>query len=248
MQNKNSDIKATLLKNIEPIVLLGSAFIFLYALGFMLIHQILFLSLMIIFSYQLSYLSAKIGLVPFGRFATFVMIPMILFFKLDHFQITFVCVFFNICAAAATDLLFDYKVGKLCDIDFKRIYRFQWLGLISTSLVIGFILLILFSSFKLGGQELFAQRAISRALLIQSVGFDLYVVLLGFLYGVILRMLKLSPTMVFGGLLMPNNLTIGLVIGALGSMLSKNPKEHHSFWSGVFAIEAVWMLLVAVFR
>jgi len=247
-KDKDSDIKTTLLKYIEPIVLLSSAFIFLYALGFMLIHQILFLSLLIIFSYQLSYLSAKIGLVPFGRFATFVMIPMLLLFKLDYFQITFVCVFFNICAGASSDLLFDYKVGKLCGIDFKRIYRFQWLGLIVTSLVIGFILLILFSSFKLGGQELFAQRAISRALLIQSVGFDLYVVLLGFLYGVVLRILKLSPTMVFGGLLMPNNLTIGLVIGALGYMLTKNPKEHHSFWSGVFAIEAVWMLLVAIFR
>ena len=54
------------------------------------------------------------------------MIPMLLIFKLDAIQITFLCVFFNICAACTTDLLFDYKVGELCNIDFKKIKPYEY--------------------------------------------------------------------------------------------------------------------------
>ncbi len=232
----------------EPIVLFSSSSIFLYVLGFMPLAQILFLSLTLLFTYQISLLGGKIGLVPFGRFATFIMIPMMILFKLDYFQITFVCVFYNICAASATDLLFDYKVGSLCKIDFKRIYKYQWLGLIVTSLSIGFFFWLLFSNLQLGTVELFAQRAKSRALLVQSLNFDFYVVGLGFIYGWVLRKLRFNPTMVFGGLLMPNTITIGLAVGAVISYFSKKTQEQTSFWSGVFASEALWILLTIVLK
>lgn len=226
----------------EPIILFSISFIFLYVLGFAPLAQVLFLSLTLLFTYQISLLGGKVGLVPFGRFATFIMIPMIILFKINFFQITFVCVFYNICAAAATDLLFDYKVGHLCKIDFNRIYRYQWLGLIVTSLSIGFFFWLLFTNLQLGSVELFAQRAKSRALLIQSLNFDFYVVGLGFIYGWVLRKLKLNPTMVFGGLLMPNTITIGLAVGAVISYFSKKTQMETSFWSGVFASESLWIL------
>ena len=232
----------------EPIVLFSLSFIFLYFLGFMPLAQILFLILTLLFTYQISLLGGKVGLVPFGRFATFIMIPMMLLFKLNYFQITFVCVFYNICAASATDLLFDYKVGHLCKIDFKRVYKYQWLGLIVTSLSIGFFLWLLFTNLKLGTVELFAQRAKSRALLIQSLNFDFYVVGLGFIYGWVLKKLKFNPTMVFGGLLMPNTITIGLAIGAVISYFSKKTQEQTSFWSGVFASESLWILLTIILK
>jgi hypothetical protein len=101
---------------------------------------------------------------------------------------------------------------------------------------------LLFTSFQIGSPDLFAQRGKSRALLIQSLNFNWIIVVLGFLYGIILKKLKLSPTMVFGGLLMPNHLTIGLVIGAVTSWLSKNSKEQGPIWSGVFAGESLWIL------
>ena len=227
----------------EAVFVLSLSFAFLTYLKFNFIAQILLIAFTIAATYQLSYLGCKIGLVTFGRFATFIMIPMMLMFKLDFMQITMLCVFFNVCSAAASDLLFDYKVGQLCDISPKRIHRYQWLGLIVTALCIGFFLWLLFSNFQLGSPELFGQRGKTRALLIQSVGFNLWVLFFGFLFGWLLKKLKVSPTMVLGGILMPNSLTIGLIIGAVCSWLSKEPSEQEPAWSGIFAGESVWMLV-----
>ena len=75
------------------------------------------------------------------------------------------------------------------------------------------------------------------------MNFDFYVVGLGFIYGWVLRKLKFNPTMVFGGLLMPNTITIGLAVGAVISYFSKKTQMETSFWSGVFASESLWILL-----
>ncbi len=231
-----------LLLNLEFAFVLGISLLFLTYLKFSFVSQVLLLVFIVLATYQISYLAAKLGLVSFGRFATFIMLPMMMIFKLDAIQITMICVFFNVCAATASDLLFDYKVGELCSLDFEKIHKYQWLGLIVTSLTIGFILWILFTHFQLGSSDLFAQRGKSRALLIQSLSFDWKIVLMGFFYGVILKKLKVSPTMVFGGILMPNNLTIGLVVGAIVSYFTKNADERMPFWSGVFAGESIWIL------
>ncbi len=237
-----------LLLNVEPLTIIALSILFLSYFGFNILGIILMLILIVVFTYQISFLAGKLGLVPFGRFATFTMIPMMLLFRIDYVQITMLCVFFNICAALATDLLFDYKVGQLCGIDFKKIYKYQWLGLVVTSLSIGLILWLLFTNFQIGSAELFAQRSKSRALLIQSVGFDWIVLILGFLYGVLLKKFKVNPTMVFGGILMPNSLTIGLMIGAVISWFTKKSKEKQPFWSGVFAGESMWILISMLLR
>lgn len=234
---------AKLLPNIEVILVLTITTILLSYYNFSLLTQIFMIILTIIATYQISYLGGQIGLVQFGRFATFVMIPTILLFKLDSFQIVLLCVFVGICSATATDLLFDYKVGQLCNITFQRIHRYQWLGLIITSLSLGLILWLLFTNLQLGTAELFAQRGKSRALLIQSINLNWVVVFFGFLYGLILKKLKISPTMAFGGILMPNGLTIGLVTGALASLLTKNRKDHFPFFSGIFSGESIWLIV-----
>jgi uncharacterized oligopeptide transporter (OPT) family protein len=230
-------------KKIEAVLVFGAAILFFSVLKFPLLSQVLILGLTVIATYQISFLGAKIGLVQFGRFATFVMIPTILLFKLSAFQITMLCVFVSVAGAASSDLLFDYKIGQYFDIDFKRIQRNQWLGLAITALGLGFVLWLLFTNLQLGTAELFGQRGMNRALLIQTPNFNLIVVGLGLLYGFLLKRFKINPTMVFGGLLMPNGLTIGLVLGALGSMLSKDTREQLPFFSGVFSGESVWLIV-----
>lgn len=237
--------------NPELILVLILSFILLTYFGFSLIAQILLLTFIVLATYQISYLGSKIGLITFGRFATFIMIPMMIMFKLNFTQITLLVVFFNVCAATASDLLFDYKVGQLCDIKFNKIHNYQWLGLIVTALTMGFFLWLLFNSFQIGSPELFAQRGKSRALLIQSLNFDWRILFLGFFYGVILKKIKISPTMVFGGILMPNSLTIGLAIGALLSRFSRDKngsQDKFSLWSGVFAGESIWILITILIK
>jgi len=68
-------------------------------------------------------------------------------------------------------------------------------------------------------------------------------VLFGFLFGYLLKKLKISPSMAFGGILMPNNLTIGLVIGAVASTLVAKKEDHFPLASGIFAGETMWLIV-----
>ena len=239
---------STTVRLLEPAAgILGSFALFTY-FGFNPLCQIALLVLTAVFCYQISYFGGKVGLVPFGRFNTFVLLPLLVFFKLSAVQLTILCVFVNVVYAVATDLLFDYQVGAHCGISRVRIHRYQYLGLIITALTVGFFLWVLFTSFKLGSPELFAHRARARALLIQSLSFDFEPVLLGCLYGLALKRFRLNPMMVFGGILMPTTITLGLIVGALISKFDKRAKEHVPFWSGVFAGESTWTMVSILAR
>jgi len=231
------------LTSLEALFAFGLSIALFTYFQFPILAQLFILTLTVMATYQISMLSGKIGLVPYGRFVTFVMIPTMLLFKLSFFQITLLCLFVGICSAVATDLLFDYKIAELCNISFQRIHRFQWLGLLATAAGLGFFFWLLITNLHLGTTELFGQRGLTRSLMIQSLNFDLTVVFLGFLFGYILKKIKISPSMAFGGILMPNNLTIGLVIGAIGSTLVKDKMEHFPMASGIFAGETMWLIV-----
>jgi hypothetical protein len=105
---------------------------------------------------------------------------------------------------------------------------------------------MLINHFGLGSPELFAYRAQSRQLLIQAQQFDYIVLLVGGLFGMVLHYLKLNPMLVLGGLLMPLDMTLGLVIGGFLAYLSVDKEEYYPFWSGVFAGNSICMLLRAI--
>jgi len=231
------------LKNFEAFfsIIITTA-LFTY-LQFPLVALPLIILLTIIAAYNISYIAGEIGFAQIGRFTTFVMIPTMLLFKLSPLQITMLCVFVSSCITTSTDLLFDYKIGELCNLTSDQIRRYQWLGLIVTALCLGFGLWLLLTNLQLGTAELFAQRGKARALLIQSFSFNWTVVGLGFGYGSLLKKLKINPTMVFGGILMPNGLTIGLLIGAVTTYFTKERKDHFSLFSGVFVAESLLIIL-----
>ena len=99
----------------------------------------------------------------------------------------------------------------------------------------------------MGSPELFAYRAQSRQLLIQAQQFDYMVLIIGGLFGTILQLLKMNPMLVLGGLLMPLDMTFGLVVGGFLAYLARDKEKYYPFWSGVFAGNSICMLLRAVF-
>jgi uncharacterized oligopeptide transporter (OPT) family protein len=237
-----------ILSILEPFLAIIS-FVFLFSyLNLSLLAQLTLFVFTIIATYEISFIGCKIGLVQFGRYSAFVLIPMILLFKLNFIQITAVCVYFNICAAAASDILFDYKTGEFCGIDQEQIHVAQWIGLIIPSLSIGFILYLLFTQLQLGSEHFFAHRGQSKALLIKTLNFNSYVVSSGFFYGLLLKKLKISPTMTFGGIIMPNNITFSLVIGGFLSLITQKKENYLSFCSGVFASESLWIILSLILK
>jgi hypothetical protein len=231
---------------VEPAIAIVLAFILLSYFQFPILAQIALIIFSVIGTYQICFISGKIGLVQFGRFSTLIALPMYILFHLNFVQVTIVCTFFNICAAVASDLLFDYKTGSFCNIPQVKMHGYQWVGLIVSSLSAGFIFWLLFTYLKIGSPELFAQRAQAKAAIIQTFKFDKFIVVAGFIFAFILKKFKISPAMTFGGILMPNDMTFALITGGLITHLTKH-KAHQSekdfFCAGVFSSESIWVFI-----
>ncbi len=196
--------------------------------------------------YQVAVIAGKIGLAPLGRFATFVMVPGMLFFRLDFVQIVFIATFVEIAAGVAADVLFGRKIAHLSGVSRKKVMLFQSFGLLVSCLSVGFVFWHLINTLGLGSDELFAYKAQSRRLLIHAKQFNLYAMAVGAVFSAVLGKLKINPMLVLGGLLMPINISLGLVFGGCLTMLFKEREEWEPLWSGVFAANSIWMILRSV--
>lgn len=197
-------------------------------------------------AYQLIMFMGKVGLAPLGRFATFVMLPGLVLFGFNAMQATLVSAFVEISGGVAADALSGSKLGQLSHIHGKLVHKFQWFALVVTSLAIGMVFWFLINHFGLGSAELVAQKAQSRALLINAYDFDFYVILIGILFGFVLKKVKINASLVLGGLLMPIDWSLIIVLSGLTTYLVKNKEAYYPFWSGVFAASSIWMLIKAL--
>lgn len=225
-----------------------ACFVFLLVAGFNFFSTIFLLVATSIATYQICSISGHIGMVQFGRFSTFIMIPMILLFSLSSIHLTLICLFFHICAASASDHLFDFNIFRLGNFPTKNLLIYQFIGLIVTALSLGFILWILFTSFQLGSPDLFAQRAQGKALLIQTFSFDGISLFCGLVFGVVLKFFKINPTMALGGLLMPSSIIISLLFGSLISLFFEKSDKSSSLCAGILSGESVWVIVAAIFK
>ncbi len=216
---------------------------FLTYFNFSTLEQLYLLVGTFICTYQITLIAGKIGMAQLGRFATFVMVPALFLFGIDPVKLTIIATFVEISGGVATDVLFGRKMGAMANISRSQLKRYQLLGLLVSSLVIGIIFWLLINRFGLGSENLFAQRAQARALLINVRTFDYYVLILGAVFGYFLKKIKMNPMLVLGGLLMPINYSLGLIFGGLLTLFTKNREGWEPFWSGVFAANSIWELV-----
>jgi uncharacterized oligopeptide transporter (OPT) family protein len=226
------------------LLILTSAFLFYFE--FSLIAQCYLILFSLISTYQVVIIAGKIGLAQLGRFATLVMIPAMLIFKLNYVQIVIVATFVELVSGIATDLLFGRKIGYLAGVNISRIKILQIIGVFVSAFTAGFVFFFFSKHLQLGSELLFAQRAQARALLVNFKNFNYGVLFVGFIFGVFLKKLRLNPMLVLSGLLMPINITVGLLTGALIRYLTPKRYDFEPFWSGVFATQSIWMLLKAI--
>ncbi len=235
---------------IEVVVVLLSICSFLTYFEFSLLAQLYIIVFTFFCTYQISYIAGKIGLAFMGRFATFVMVPALFLFSLNNVQLVLFVTFVGLSGGVATDILFGRKLGQLMNISSGRMKKYQFLGLLVSSLCVGIVFWFLINHFGLGSQDLFVYRAQNRWMLINTLrdlkGFNCYVLFLGSIFGYVLKKIKVSPMLALGGLFMPVNITLGLVVGGFVAMLTKDKEEYFPFWSGVYAANSIWMLLKAI--
>ena len=226
--------------------LLMSSLILSY-FNFSFLSQIYLIVFTFICTYQIAKIAGRLGIAQLGRFATFVMVPGIFLFEWSFLQITLTVCFVEICGGVATDVLFGRKLAKLAGIPNNYIKKYQMFGLVVSSLAVGIIFWLLISRFSLGSADLFAQKAKTRALLVSVDKFNNYILACGCLFSYLLKKFNVNRTLVLGGLLMPINISFGLVFGALIANYTKSREEWFPFWSGVFASHSIWILLKTLF-
>lgn len=232
------------LNKAEPILGLTSFFLFFSYLEFNPLAQLMILATMCISLYEINRLCGKIGLLNMGRFSVFVLVPIVVIFKINPLQMTALTLFFNVAAAVSSDLLFDYKTADLSSTSRDKVHGLQWLGLFISSVAIGVACYLLFTTLTIGSDDFFAHRGRTKALLLQSLDFNHFIVIAGFVFGWILRKFRVSPTMAFGGIIMPSQITLGFVFGGLLSKIAgKHRDKYLLFCSGVFATEALWLFI-----
>ena len=216
--------------------------------NFSFLAQGVFLLLVVVATYYINVIGGKIGLIQLGRYSTYVLIPMLLLFKLNPLQMTLICVFFNACAATSSDLLFDYKTATTSGIGRPAMWRLQWIGLLVTIMMTGVVFWLLFNYLPLGAASFPAQRSQARALLINSLSFDGCVVGCGFLYGLLLMAFTLSPTMIFTGLFISPSNVLALSLGGGLTYLWKRKHTTLALCAGVFSAESIWIFSLILIK
>jgi uncharacterized oligopeptide transporter (OPT) family protein len=231
---------------VEAAVVIGLSVLFLSYFGFSLLCQAYLLIFTFIWTYQVVLIAGKMGIAPLGRFATFVMVPALFLFNLDYVQIVFIATYVEVAGGVASDVLFGRKMGHLAQFSGRKIKCYQYLGLIVSSLCVGAIFWLLINHFGLGSDALFASKAQSRKLLIHAANFDFWALVVGFVFGHLLKLVSVNPMLVLGGLLMPLNISVGLIFGGMLTLLTKQKEEYYPLWSGVSAANSLWMLIKCV--
>ncbi len=229
-------------KSIIPTLIVTIAFFSYFK--FSLLAQLYLIFFTFLWTYQVLVIAGKIGLAPLGRFATFVMVPGMFLFNLTLVQITMVAAFVEIAVGVASDVLFGRKMANLASIEHKQIVAYQLLGLIVSSALVGIVFWLLISCVGIGPYgELPVNKAYTRALLISINSFDIPALAMGIVFGYLLKFTKVNPTLILGGILMPPQYSLMLILGGLSTYLVKDREKIYPLCSGMFAANSLWMLL-----
>lgn len=198
--------------------------------------------------YQLLFIAGKIGLAPLGRFATFVMVPGLMLFGYSAKQVTLVGIFVEVACGVACDVLFGRKMARLAKIEKNKIIFYQSIGLLVSALSVGIIFWFLISKYGLGSGvgALPATKAAGRALFLKVQQFDLLTLFIGIFFGYIFSLIGINPALVLGGLLMPINMSLMLILGGVLAFIVKDKDSWHPALSGIFASSALWIILKTI--
>lgn len=247
--NYTNGSSASKIPLLECVIVVICNTIFFSYFKFSFIAQLYLAIVTFVCTYQLLVIAGKIGIAPLGRFATFVMVPYIFIFGSNAIHITFISAFVEIAGGVACDVLFGRKMAELASITHKEIKSFQLFGLLVSSLSIGIIFWFLIMHFGLGtAGELPVNKAYGRALLVSLKNFDVYCMLFGCAFGYLLTRIKVNPTLALGGILMPINYSLMLVLGGLSTYLVRDKESYYPLCSGMFAANSLWMIMRTIIK
>lgn len=215
-------------------------------LGLPIIPTVLVIAGTIIACQQLAVIAGRMGIAPLGRYATFIMVPALVGFKVSPLLATLISAYVEIAGGVAADVLFGLTLSDKAQVSRRRTLIYQIIGIIGAALFCSVLLLLLVRAFGLGSPELFALKAKNRAWLIMAYAFDVRLVAAGSLFAALLSYFSINPVLVLGGLAMPADASLLLALGGGATYLTHDPRDWYPFLSGVFAASSLWMVVRAL--
>lgn len=232
---------------IATLAWIGAYMLFLYFyfryFNFSLLSQAYLFLFTALCVYQLMIIGGQVGLAPFGRFATLVMMPGLLLFSYDYVQVMLVSLFVGIAGGVAVDCMFGRKLAQLNDLNKRDVFVMQLLGLIISACVFGFVFIKFVGVAQLGSLDLVAQRARARALLLSIHHLHYALLMLGGIFGFIIESMGMKALLVFTGFLFPIDFSLMLILGGSLNYVAHDKDEWDPFWSGVFVAASLWMFV-----
>jgi hypothetical protein len=234
----------------KVILFVGGLFIpivFLHAWSVSWMAQVYLLFALLAVAYYVCVIVAKIGVLDLSVFIWLILLPLSYLYSGNQLtSVVCVSVFSMLCIGLVVDLLFSYKLAELSNISYGRILRYQILGFLVAVISSGFIIWGYLNIFKLGSFDLLAESAQEFNVMIQFGTYDHSVVIVGFVFGLFLRLIVPEPLVVVGAMLMPTTVTFWLVLAGAFSYFINNCQRFYPFWFGVYASHALWMMIWAL--
>jgi hypothetical protein len=244
-----SDVKAywQQYENIHYIALAaGVSFLYFTALGLSIPATILVIGGAVIACQQLALIAGKMGIAPLGRYATFVMVPALAAFTVSPLLATLISAYVEIAGGVAADVLFGIALSDRAQAPRKKTIFYQMMAVVLSAFFCVGILLMLIKAFGLGSSELFALKAKNRAWLIMAHSFDFGLIFAGAVFAAALSYCSVNPVLVLGGLAMPADASLLLVLGAAAAHCFSDPREWYPAASGIFAATSFGMVVKAL--
>jgi hypothetical protein len=217
-------------------------------IGTALILSILFVVLgAVASSYGMMYMIASLGIAPLGRFATLVMLPVMFFYTQNACYLTGVSVFVAVCSGVAADVFSVRMLARKCGINVDVVRQYQYFGLFTAALIVGLAFVWLVRCIPLGSSGLCAHKAQVRALLCMCTHYNWTVIGIGLIHGLLVQRMGIHIAGVLSGLLMPLQLALGFIIGALISLISVNKDRWEPCVAGIFVSSCLWTVLRLLF-
>jgi len=155
--------------------------------------------------------------------------------------------FVAVCSGVAADVFSVRMLARKCGINVDVVRQYQYFGLFTAALIVGLAFVWLVRCIPLGSSGLCAHKAQVRALLCMCTHYNWTVIGIGLIHGLLVQRMGIHIAGVLSGLLMPLQLALGFIIGALISLISVNKDRWEPCVAGIFVSSCLWTVLRLLF-
>ena len=164
-----------------------------------------------------SRMAGETNIDPMEILAVIVVIMINIFVRLSHLENIILAGIIAVAVGVAADLLFDLKAGSILGTSPLQLAKAQFIGVFTSSLVVGISLISLVKVYQLGSPELFAMQAQVVAFMIGNISWALFGT--GLVIGILTTLIGFSG-LAFGiGFFIPMFFSTGLAIGGLFKLI-----------------------------